>query len=294
MAFFAQDYQTPGMQQFAQFGSAGVAQQEEMDRWDEWMNFFQPVPPQPVQMLPSALHPPNVVAPDDTDQALTGLQVTGLYASTLNTQREARKRLIELARKAGVNVDDPIALSELWQNAVEAARSASVLQTDIEPWDVLKGWAEDGAPGTLKREATERKQREEYFAEDPPDPFSITRTDQTVNLTDPTTARALITQMLRMELGREPSDDEIRNFTSALNRHERDNPTRTTTVEDYAYDAESGDVQLQNRDVTSEGGAGQPAAFGEGFIEEEHEPERDAFTAGTEYFNVMQSLTGSL
>lgn len=286
MAFFAQgDYETPGMQQFAQFATGGAPQEDDLTKWDNWMAHFQPPVPNP-DLVPPGLQGPM--------QGLAELQQTGQYASALYQQRQDRKRLVELARKAGVNPDDPIALGELWANAVKAAQATSVVEPDIDPWAILEGWADEGAPGTLKREESERQRREQFFEEEPPDPYTITRTDEQVQLTDPETARALITRMLTDQLGRAPDESEIRDFTAALNAHERANPTVTTTVEEYAYDVDSGAVQLQDRDVTTEGGAGAPTAFAENMIGEEHEPERDAYTAGTQYFNVMEALTGSL
>lgn len=304
---------TPGMSKYGQFSGSGTSptappQQEEFTEWDAWKNHFAIRPTSLGAFVErvdvggrgksfferAAQQGPFGHLVEDRAQGRTAdtARLEGLRA--YRSQLQDRVRLKNIAKKAGVDPNDPVALAEMWQRAVSEAEAAASVTPGMTPWDVLDGWAKDGAPGTLKAEQTERERREAFFAEDPPDPYSITRTQKTINLTDPDTARALITQLLERELGRRPSDNEIRDFTSALNRKERESPSVTTTTENYAYDAEAGQVVQTGSESTTEGGAPAPAAFGETFVEEEHEGERDAFTAGVDYYQVMQSLVGSL
>lgn len=291
---------TPGMSKYGQytgFGTPGLAppQQETFTEWDAWANHFIKIPVAPTPVGPGLSTKDAPWWERKEANRRSFLSTESMMAQrAARAQQQDRVRLKNIAKKAGVDPNDPVALAEMWQRAVSEAEAAASVTPGMSPWDVLEGWVKDGAPGTLKREQTERERREAYFAEDPPDPYSITRTQKTINLTDSDTARALITQLLQRELGRRPTDNEIRDFTSALNRGERQSPSVTTTVENYAYDADAGQVVQTGTESTTEGGAPAPAAFGETFVEEEHEGERNAFTAGVDYYQVMQSLVGSL
>ena len=57
-------------------------------------------------------------------------------------------------------------------------------------------------------------------------------TQQTIDITTPTGARALLTQAMQGLLGRDPSDDEIATFTTALNESQRANPQVVTAMGD--------------------------------------------------------------
>ena len=57
-------------------------------------------------------------------------------------------------------------------------------------------------------------------------------TQMTIDITTPTGARALLTQAMQGLLGRDPSDDEIATFTTALNESQQANPQVVTAMGD--------------------------------------------------------------
>lgn len=67
--------------------------------------------------------------------------------------------------------------------------------------------------------------------------------DRRVQLTDPGTARRVINTALANFLGREASDDDVNEFTAALNAMERKNPQVTTTS---GYRSATGSSQSQS------------------------------------------------
>jgi hypothetical protein len=214
-------------------------------------------------------------------------------------QRSDRARLQNLARQAGLDPSNSSELATLWGAAIKEAQAASALGGANTPaeqgkliWDVLERWAKDGAPGTLKARDSQAQRERDWYESGPGsqmEPYEITRTQKRISITDPDTARTLIDAVLRRELGRKPSDSEVKDFVAALNKKERDNPTITTTVEQYGADN-----QLQGSTSTTEGGAPDPGAFASTFTDDQFGPEGNAYRAGTEYNAVMEALVGTL
>lgn len=121
-------------------------------------------------------------------------------------------------------------------------------------------------------------------------PFSGTKTQTSTNvdLTDPTTARALVNQVLTNQLGRAATDDEIDRFTQILNTAERANPTLTTTTGTY----EQGDLVSQSS--TTQGGL--TAAARQELVSDKvtATPEYGAYQAATTYFNTLLQGIGAV
>jgi len=203
--------------------------------------------------------------------------------------QQDRQRLMALAREAGLNPNDSVMLAELWTRAVREAEAAYGVDPREDPmelvWEVLARYAKDGAPGTFKAEDTLKRMRDEYYGKG--EPYEETRVDTSIQLTDPDTARELIIEAITRRVGREPNDDEIRQFVSALNAKERANPRNTTTVTKYAAD---GSVLGTTSNTT--GGDVNPGAQALGFQEEELEGEERAYTAGVTYAPVIEQLVG--
>lgn len=187
-----------------------------------------------------------------------------------------RKRLAELARKIGVELEVPGALGKLWLDAVDEARAASLVEPGTDPWEVLEAWARtgsyDGAAGGAKSQAG-----------------TFTQKQKQVNLTDPETAKAVILVALRQALQRDPTEKEIAQFSAALRAEEQRNPTTSTTTS--TYDDEG---RLVDSSTTTEGGAPAPGDFAELFLREQHDPEADAIRAGQEYFDAARQLAGAV
>jgi hypothetical protein len=204
--------------------------------------------------------------------------------------QQDRSRLMTLAREAGLNPNDPVQLADLWTQAVKEAQAAYSVDPRDDPselvWLVLQRWADEGAPGTFKEEATMKGRRDAYFAEQG-EPYEQTRVDTAISLTDPETARELIIEAWKRRVGRDPSEDEERSFIAALNARERANPRRTTTITRYAADG-----SVLGTNSSTEGGDVSPGAEAMSFGEDDLEGEERAFTAGVEYDPVIAALVG--
>lgn len=205
--------------------------------------------------------------------------------------RTDRARLARLAREAGLDPSDSVQLAEFWMSAVQEAEAAYAVdprENEIDlVWEVLERWARDGAPGTFKAEDTLERRRREWYDEQDAEPYEVSRTDTSVQITDPDTARELAKEAWRRRFGREPSDEEMRTFVSSLTAHERANPTRTTTVTQYGADG-----RVLGTESSTEGGGVSPGAFAMSFDEEENEGEERAARAGIEYAGVIDQLVG--
>lgn len=114
-------------------------------------------------------------------------------------------------------------------------------------------------------------------------PFSgkKTRTDRSVNLSDPASARQLLRKTLSDKLGRSPRRDEFDQFVGALRSFERANPSVSTTTQEYADD------ELVGTSTTSSGGLSEGAYTG--FAEEYAQAgklgeEANTFRVATDYY----------
>lgn len=178
--------------------------------------------------------------------------------SVFNDQDFAR-----ISKIAGTK--DPQALERLWAWAVEQSANAFALGQKMTPWEILEKYGKQGG-----------------FTSGGSGPRTMT--SKSINLTDPETAKGIILSALRQALGRRASDKEIGQFRSALNTLERQNPSITTTHIDAKGNSTS----------TTTGGAPNPGAFAETFLDENKNAEMDAFRAGTQYVDVMRALSQSI
>jgi hypothetical protein len=80
------------------------------------------------------------------------------------------------------------------------------------------------------------------------------RTDTSYSITDPLTAKGIVTDTLSNYLGRNPTASEISSFTSALNAAERDHPTITnSTVSQNADGSQTVQSSVQTGGLDSTG-----------------------------------------
>jgi hypothetical protein len=187
-----------------------------------------------------------------------------------------RKRLAELAKRIGVDLENPGMLGKLWLDAVDEARGAALVNPGTDPWEILEAWARTG---TYTGAAKGPKSQAGTF----------TQTQRQANITDAKTAKAVIIAALQQRLQRDPRPAEVAKFIADLNAEERANPTTSTTTS--TYDEEG---RLVSSNTQTEGGAPAPGDFAEGFLTEEHDPEADAIRAGQDYFSAAQQLTQAL
>lgn len=163
-------------------------------------------------------------------------------------------------------------MMELWRMGVDQMGVALQMgQNKKDPWHWIRQIIDD-------KTAEEESIQQEFQ-----------RVQRTINITDPTTAQALVRAMFTQSLGRAPSEQEIGDFVSALTGYEEENPSITTAQ--YEYDEQTGQhVQTESR---TEGGA-DPSAFGDEWLDEEFGEEMDIQRVGTEFFNVAQQLVGGI
>jgi hypothetical protein len=111
-----------------------------------------------------------------------------------------------------------------------------------------------------------------------------TTTSTAVNLSDPLSAQALLTKTLSNELGRNPTTDEISQFTNALTTAQTQNPTTTSAYVDPT------DPAAPVKSSTSTGGF-DPNQFTENYVTQNFGQERDAVGAATGFYSAaMQAL----
>lgn len=176
----------------------------------------------------------------------------------------------------------------VWDNLLQTSIQLSkTTGRNWTPWEVMESY--NHKPGTLGTHrvgdwiidnATGEKVK--YVG-----PRSKTTTQTSVDLSDPETAQALITNSLTQLLGRAPSDKELARFKSTLSGYERANPSVATTTENYD---DQGNVVSSN--TTRSGGvtdAGRQAILADKVDES---PEYAKYQAGTTYFNALLGLIG--
>lgn len=107
-------------------------------------------------------------------------------------------------------------LQKFWTTYVGDAANFASAGKRVSPWDVAR--MDSKAPGN------------KAAAGGAGGPAKVRdTTSKSVNLTDPTTARAVVNQALSQYLGRDANDEEAKAFTAALNAQETANPNVTKT-----------------------------------------------------------------
>lgn len=206
------------------------------------------------------------------DDVRTETEARGLIYSWWGTP--AFDRLADQAVKLGLIEEEEKGNFELlegiWQDAVSlAARFFTGAGRRVTPWqalDLLKG-AGYGAGGG----------RGGYTG-------TRTRRDTQVDLTNPTDAKKLITDVLARQLGRAPTDDEVRTFTSTLHAAERANPLAVSTTTTYQ------DGEAVSSSSTRSGGVDGGQVLSDEVMEL---PEYGAVQSATTYFDALVSALAS-
>lgn len=165
-------------------------------------------------------------------------------------------------------------LSDWWDETIDYSIRFTQAGKKLTPWQVIELLASTGA-------RSGRSGRSEAFT------GRRTSTSTSIDLTDPNTAKAIVSDVLADRLGRTANDDEVRAFTSALNAQERANPTVTNTTSDY----NEGVVTSQSS-TTSGGisGAGKQQIAADRAMTM---PEYGAYQAAGTYFNALLASVAS-
>lgn len=114
-------------------------------------------------------------------------------------------------------------------------------------------------------------------------PTTQTRTDKSVQLTDPLSAKGLLSDSLTKYLGKEPSQEELSGFISALNSYEKQNATVSKTKAVQTPDVEGHSTDTVQSSMTT--GGTDPAQFAEDWARSQEGSAE--FQAATEYMDAF-------
>ncbi|WP_146605081.1 hypothetical protein [Jiangella anatolica] len=184
-----------------------------------------------------------------------------------DTRQVDRGRLQELADKYYGRPATPTEVAELWGMALGDIDAAEVMGADPEdPWHWIEMRVAQAAETRAEKQGP------------------TTQTQRTINLTDPTTAAAVIDNTLRNLLGRRATDDEREQFMSTLRATEQANPTLSTTTTTYGEDGNTSDSS-----TTTTGGAPDAGTAAQAFADDELLGEQKAVLAAS-YYEALRGL----
>lgn len=109
---------------------------------------------------------------------------------------------------------------------------------------------------------------------------------------DPAEARTILTRALQQELGRDPTADEVRDFTDAVNMSAEDDPSIKKTTTQYVKRPD-GSLKRVVSSSSVDSGYTSDDALWEAMDEAKQSPEYDDYQAVSEYFPVIESLLNS-
>lgn len=183
---------------------------------------------------------------------------------------EAMKRM----QDAGLDVKSFDDVNDVWQGLVErAAKTYTFSKGDrkVTPWDVL-----------------DMVQREQEGQEDDEN-FTHVSTSRSVQDISEGEAWSVIQSNLSRMLGRDPSDQEVRDFTHRMNTLAARNPAISKTVSTYK------DGRLTNSKTTEvESGFTADDMMQQSYEDAQADPEYGAYQAGAVYFNSAMQALGAI
>lgn len=115
-----------------------------------------------------------------------------------------------------------------------------------------------------------------------------TQTYRTINEITEGQAWASLQGTLSQMLGRDPSDQELRDFTYRMNQMAASNPTITKTVQRFK------DGELSGTTSRTSGGFDSADIAQEAYDEAQSDPEYAEYQAATTYFSALQQALGAI
>ncbi|HLN76527.1 MAG TPA: hypothetical protein VK204_05735, partial [Nocardioidaceae bacterium] len=160
---------------------------------------------------------------------------------------------------------------KVWSAAVDHASRFASMGREMDPRDVLD------IMGNATQAEKDRQKARGYAG------GTFTQKSTSIDLTDPTEAKAFITAAFQQSMGRDPNDAEIRSMTDALHRGQQADPKVTTTTTKYDDNG-----QPINSSSTSSGGLNAEAYIS---AQASADPEAGAHQAASQLFPaLMQAL----
>lgn len=216
----------------------------------------------------------DVSAPTTTDKAQSITRARNLpYLWDEDEVDAAMKRM----QDAGMDVTSFESLTAKWNALVDRASTTYMLsegEKKLTPWDVL-----------------DLIQREDESANGGVDPENFTHTSTNKSIQDISEGEAWATLQSNLSrmLGRDPSDQEVRDFTHRMNGLAARNPAISRTISTYK------DGRLTNsttREVDSGFTADDMAMTS--YEDAQADPEYGAFQAASTYFQATQQALGAI
>lgn len=188
---------------------------------------------------------------------------------------------IKRFQAAGVtSVTDFNSLTEAWGAMVQRAGamySLSAGQRKVTPWDVLDLYKKEQIAAGIKP--------------GPGDPNfngTLTQVSKSVSDISEGDAWASLQGTLSQMLGRDPSDEELRDFTYRMNSLAARNPSITKTIQRY----KNGQIASTSSHTSAGFGANDVAE--EAYQNAQADPEYAEYQAATTYFNALASALGPI
>lgn len=184
----------------------------------------------------------------------------------------------------------------LWKKLVDASASLTAAGNNISPQDVLAGYLGNGrlATAALGEESlwqTQFRGGRKFLVNTQTGevkyqgPKFETTYQKSVDLTDPTTAKAIATSMFQQLMHRDPGKGEMSGFASALRAAEEASPVVTNTTTEY--DPVTGEAIGQTAESTGGLTADARAYLAEQQIKKSKE--YGAVQSATTYANALES-----
>jgi hypothetical protein len=209
----------------------------------------------------------------EQDKTLTATQVLNLpYTWSEEKITETMKRM----RESGLKVTTFEEMGQVWQQLVQRASltySLSEGKNKVTPWDVLDLYKSEAkaAGGYVNYENG-----------------VTTRVAKSVSNITEGEAWATMQQTVAQMLGRDPSDQEVRNFAYKMNQLAAQNPSISKTVTRYKAGQES------TSSTTTEAGFGAADMAEAAYDKAQNDPEYAEYQSATTYFNAALSALGAI
>lgn len=184
---------------------------------------------------------------------------------------EAMKRM----QAAGLDVKSFEDVNSVWKGLVERAAitfSASEGEKKVTPWDVLD-MVERETGGGLDEDGNR----------------TTTATHHSIDQISEGEAWSTLQSNLSRMLGRDPSDQEVRDFTYRMNHLAAKNPSISKTISQY----KNGELVDSTTRETSAGFTASDVVM-KAYDQAQADPEYAEFQAATTYFDAAQSALGAI
>jgi len=212
---------------------------------------------------PQAVHPPKTMT--------VGAALNQTYLWSDDHVSEVMKRM----REAGIPVKSFEDMQSVWKDLVTRASRAFTLskgKREVTPWDVL---------------STVKKENVEAGVLDKDGNIVQTQVNKSVNEISDGDAWASLKSQMSQLIGRDPTEQEVRDYASKLNSIAARNPsiTKTTTT----TDAETGDSSTSSH---TSGGYDEADQAQDMYDEITDSPEYAQYQSATTYMNALFGALG--